>query len=128
MKEVKALFFIYNADGGLLNELKYWVDKNLLRKQIACELCDISHGKIFVKFEWQQFIKRLGKEYKVEVLHRDEIPQKIKGRNYAFPCIIAETDQDLVELMDSKSFKDLGESKGVEEFSKEFYAKVSKTL
>ena len=51
MKEVKALFFIYNANGGLLNELKYWIDKNLLKKQIACELCDISHGKFIVKFD-----------------------------------------------------------------------------
>mgnify|MGYP001156796223 FL=1 len=128
MKEVKALFFIYNADGGLLNELKYWIDKNLLKKQIACELCDISHGTFFVKFEWQKFVKKLEEEYTVEVLHKDEIPQKIKEKNYAFPCVIAETEEDLVELMDSKSFKDLGESKGVEEFSKEFYAKVSKTL
>ena len=66
--------------------------------------------------------------YTVEVLHRDETPQKIKEKNYAFPCVIAETEEELVELMDSKSFKDLGESKGVEEFSKEFYAKVSRTL
>lgn len=128
MKEVKAFFFIYNADGGLFNELKYWIDKNLLKRKIACELCDISHGKFFVKFEWQKFIKRLEREYAVEVLHRDEIPQKIKEKNYAFPCVIAEIGEDLVELMDSKSFKDLGESKGVEEFSKEFYEKVSKTL
>ena len=128
MKEVKALFFIYNANGGLLNALKYWSDKNLLKKQIACELCDISHGKFFVKFEWEKFIKKLEEEYAVEVLHRDEIPQKIKEKNYVFPCVIAETGEDLVELMDSKSFKDLGESKGVEEFVKEFYEKVSKTL
>ena len=61
MKEVKALFFIYNADGGLLNELKYWIDKNLLKKQIACELCDISHGKFFMRLQWLRFVKELKK-------------------------------------------------------------------
>ena len=75
--------------GGLLNELKYWIDKNLLKKQIASELCDISHGKFFVKFEWQKFIKKLqGGIYGRRVLHRDETPQKIKEKNYAF-CDIA---------------------------------------
>ena len=41
IKKFKTIYFIYNADGGLLNEIKYWINKNLLRKQIACELCDI---------------------------------------------------------------------------------------
>ena len=114
-------------DAVLPDDRKVVDDRKLLHSD-DCELCDISHGTFFVKFEWQKFVKKLEKEYTVEVLHKDEIPQKIKEKNYAFPCVVAETGEDLVELMDSKSFKDLGESKGVEEFSKEFYAKVSKTL
>ena len=59
IKEVKTIYFIYNADGGLLNEIKYWINKNLLRKEMVCELCDISHSKIFVRYEWTKFIKEL---------------------------------------------------------------------
>ena len=71
IKKFKTIYFIYNADGGLLNEIKYCINKNLLRKQIACELCDISHSKIFVRSEWLQFIKELKRDYKVDVLHRN---------------------------------------------------------
>ena len=75
IKKFKTIYFIYNADGGLLNEIKYWINKNLLKKNTKCELCDISHSKIFVRSEWLEFIKELKKEYKVEVLHRNEIPK-----------------------------------------------------
>ena len=32
IKKFKTIYFIYNADGGLLNEIKYWINKNLLKK------------------------------------------------------------------------------------------------
>ena len=85
IKKFKTIYFIYNADGGLLNEIKYWINKNLLKKNTKCELCDISHSKIFVRSEWLEFIKELKKEYKVEVLHRNEIPGRFLEKNYAFP-------------------------------------------
>ena len=66
MKQFKTIYFIYDADGGLWNEIKYWIKKNLLNEQSTCELCDLSHGKIFVRFEWLRFIKELKKEYKVK--------------------------------------------------------------
>ena len=88
MQRFKTIYFIYNADGGLLNEVKYWVNKNIFKRPTACELCDISHGKIFVKSEWLKFINDLQRDYKVEVLHRNEIPRKILPHNpgiFQFP-------------------------------------------
>ena len=76
MKNFKAIYFFYNADGGIFNEIKYWIDKNILKRETTCELCDISHGKIFMRSEWSKFIKELKKDYKVEVLHRNELPKK----------------------------------------------------
>ena len=70
MKKFKTIYFIYDADGGLWNEVKYWYQKNISKKGSACELCDISHSKYFVRLEWLHFIRELKKEYKVEVLHR----------------------------------------------------------
>ena len=98
MKNFKAIYCIYNADGGIFNEIKYWIDKNILKRETACELCDISHGKIFMRSEWSKFIKELKKDYKVEVLHRNELPKKILDKGYDFPCVIGETKNDLIEL------------------------------
>ena len=124
MKQFKTIYFIYDADGGLWNEIKYWIKKNLLNEQSTCELCDLSHGKIFVRFEWLKFIKELKKEYKVKVLHRNEIPKYILEKNYRFPCVIGETENELIEILESISFVDSGKPTSVEELREQFYEKA----
>ena len=52
MKKFKTIYFIYDADGGMWNGIKYWYQNNILEEGSACELCDISHSKYFVRFEW----------------------------------------------------------------------------
>ena len=124
MKKFRTLYFIYNADGGLLNEIKYWINKNLLNKQNACELCDISHSKIFVRSDWLQFIKELKKDYKVEVLHRNEVPNKIIKKNYVFPCVIGETENDLIEIINSISFSGFRKTEGMKELREKLHKKA----
>ena len=109
----------------MLNEIKYWINKNLLKKKTSCELCDISHSTIFVRSEWLQFIKELKKEYKVEVLHRNEIPERILEKNYAFPCVIGETEHDLTEIIDSISFSGFRKTEGVKELHEKLFEKVA---
>ena len=99
MKQLKKIYFIYDADGGLWNEIKYWIDKNILKKETTCELCDISHGKIFMRSEWSKFIKELKKDYKVEVLHRNELPKKILDKGYERARkVLTEKIEDLHKL------------------------------
>ena len=124
IKKFRTLYFIYNADGGLLNEIKYWINKNLLNKQNTCELCDISHSKIFVRSDWLQFIKELKKDYKVEVLHRNEVPNKIIEKNYVFPCVIGETENDLIEIIDSISFSGFRKTEGMKELREKLHKKA----
>ena len=124
IKKFKTIYFIYNADGGLLNEIKYWIGKNLLKKQTPCELCDISHGKIFVRSQWSQLIKELKKDYRVEVLHRNEIPKGILEKNYGFPCVIGETENDLTEIINSTSFSGLRKTEGVKELREKLSEKA----
>ena len=95
IKKIKTIYFIYNADGGLLNEIRYWFNKNLLKKDISCELCDISHNKIFIRSNWVRFIKELKKDFNVEVLHRDEIPKIILEKGFKLPCVIGKTEDEL---------------------------------
>ena len=124
MIQFKNIYFIYDADGGILNEIKYWVNKNILKKDSACELCDISHGKIFVRLEWLKFIKELKTKYKVEVLHRNELPMKIKERNFQLPCIIGETDDELIEIVNKTTFQDLENLSNVEDLKTEFFKQI----
>ena len=124
IKKFRTIYFIYNADGGLLNEIKYWINKNLLNKQNTCELCDISHSKIFVRSDWLQFIKELKKDYKVEVLHRNEVPNKIIEKNYVFPCVIGETENDLIEIINSISFNGFRKTEGMKELREKLHKKA----
>ena len=124
MKNFKAIYFIYNADGGIFNEIKYWIDKNILKRETACELCDISHGKIFMRSEWSKFIKELKKDYKVEVLHRNELPKKILDKGYDFPCVIGETKNDLIEIIDNITLSNFGKTEGLKELREKLHMKA----
>ena len=124
IKKFRTVYFIYNADGGLLNEIKYWINKNLLNRKSSCELCDISHSKIFVRYGWLQFIKELKKDYKVEVLHRNEVPKKIIEKNFVFPCVIGETENDLIEIISSISFSGFRKTEGVKELREKLHKKA----
>ena len=124
MTQLKSIYFIYDADGGILNEIKYWVNKNILKKDSACELCDISHGKIFVRLEWLKFVKELKTKYKVEILHRNELPKKIEDRNFQLPCIIGETDDELIEIVNKTTFQDLENLSNVEDLKTEFFKQI----
>ena len=121
----KTIYFIYDADGGMWNEIKYWYQKNILEEGSACELCDISHSKYFVRLEWLQFIRELKKEYKVKVLHRDEIPKNIQEKSYSFPCVVGETENELIQIIDKVAFLDRGKSTNVQELSENFFQAIA---
>ena len=123
MKKFKAIYFIYNADGGIFNEVKYWIDKNILKRETSCELCDISHGIIFMRSDWSKFIKELKKDYKVEVLHRNELPKKILDKHYGFPCVIGETKNDLIEIIDNITLSNFGKTEGLKKLSEKLHMK-----
>ena len=99
--------------------------RNLLNKKIACELCDISHNKFFVRFDWLTFIKELKNHCKVKVLHRNEVPQNIQDKNYQFPCVIGETENELIEILSKISFIDYENPKSVKELKEQFFQKLA---
>lgn len=124
IKKFRTICVICNADGGLLNEIKYWINKNLLNEQNTCELRDISHGKIFVRSDWLQLIKKLKKIYKVEALYRNEIPKMIIEKNHVFPCVIGETENDLIEIINSISFSGFRKTEGMKELREKLFKKA----
>ena len=126
MKNLKTIYFVYDADGGVLSEIKYWIDKNILNKKNTCELCDISHGKFFAKSEWLKFIKELRTQHKVVVLHRNELPKKIEEKNYQLPSVIIETEEKMIEIFNKFSFQDLNTSLSIIELRKQLYEFIEK--
>ena len=126
MKNLKTIYFVYDADGGVLSEIKYWIDKNILNKKNTCELCDISHGKFFAKSEWLKFIKELRTQHKVVVLHRNELPKKIEEQNYQLPSVIIETEEKMIEIFNKFSFQDSNTSLSIIELRKQLYEFIEK--
>ena len=126
MKNLKTIYFVYAADGGVLNEITYWIDKNILNKKNTCELCDISHGKFFAKSEWLKFIKELRTQHKVKVLHRNELPKKIEEQNYQLPSVIIETEEKMIEIFNKFSFQDSNTSLSIIELRKQLYEFIEK--
>ena len=126
MKNLKTIYFVYDADGGVLNEITYWIDKNILNKKNTCELCDISHGKFFAKSEWLKFIKELRTQHKVVVLHRNELPKKIEEKNYQLPSVIIETEEKMIEIFNKFSFQDSNKSLSIIELRKQLYEFIEK--
>ena len=126
MKNLKTIYFVYDADGGVLNEITYWIDKNILNKKNTCELCDISHGKFFAKSEWLKFIKELRTQHKVVVLHRNELPKKIEEKNYQLPSVIIETEEKMIEIFNKFSFQDSNTSLNIIELRKQLYEFIEK--
>jgi len=126
MKNLKTIYFVYDADGGVLNEITYWIDKNILNKKNTCELCDISHGKFFAKSEWLKFIKELRTQHKVKVLHRNELPKKIVEQNYQLPSVIIETEEKMIEIFNKFSFQDSNTSLSIIELRKQLYEFIEK--
>ena len=86
---------------------------------------DISHSKFFVRFEWLSFIKELKNHYKVKVLHRNELPQNIQDKNYQFPCVIGETENELIEILSRIAFIDYGNPTSVKELKEQFFQKLA---
>ena len=109
-----------------MNEITYWIDKNILNKKNTCELCDISHGKFFAKSEWLKFIKELRTQHKVKVLHRNELPKKIEEQNYQLPSVIIETEEKMIEIFNKFSFQDSNTSLNIIELRKQLYEFIEK--
>ena len=126
MKNLKTIYFVYDADGGVWNEITYWIDKNILNKKNNCELCNISHGKFFARSEWLKFIEELRTQLEVKVLHRNELPEKIEEKNYQLPSVIVETEERMIEIFNKFSFQDSEMPLNVIELRKQLYEFIDK--
>ena len=73
--QLVRLIGVYDADHTLRGEVSYWVGARMGRSH--CALCDITHGMLRRRSEWNAYIARLGVRF--ETFHRDDQPDAVRA-------------------------------------------------
>ena len=85
------LIGVYNADGGVIGELRYFFGH--LIGIAKCELCDITHSLIQRKSSWDRLASELKTEYGLDFA-LEHLNERSDAENKASagrePCVLAE--------------------------------------
>jgi len=96
---MRHFIFIYQANSGIRANIPGAIAKAFGGKSI-CSLCNITHGPIHERPEWEQFIASLTE--KPEIYHADEVPAGIAAflqrHGYGLPVVL-EQDGDQFSLV-----------------------------
>ena len=77
---------VYDADGGVVGELRYVIGHLVGRAE--CSLCDITHGRVRRKAGFDALADRLG--VPLTVVHRNERADDLAAATGdALPCVVA---------------------------------------
>jgi hypothetical protein len=92
---IERLTFVYDADGSLVGEVRYWV--GTLFGAEHCSLCDITHSRWGRRKEFQECAARLG--VPIDYLHRDDVPDAVRAAVPRWPAVVGHDDRDGVHLL-----------------------------
>ena len=96
MPGVVGLVGVYDADGSLVGELRYWIGARFGRTH--CALCDITHTSVRERRAWRDC--RSGLAVPFETVHRDErTPEIVAASRDLAPVVVARTDDGGVHLL-----------------------------
>ena len=94
--QIERLVGVYNAEGTVLGELKYWFGARLGRAH--CALCDITHGSVRERPDWQACRDDLPVPF--DTYHLDDQPDAVRSLlDGTVPAVVAETEGGLVLLL-----------------------------
>jgi hypothetical protein len=95
-RPVGGLIGVYNADGGIVGELRYVTGKVLGRAH--CALCDITHRGLTPRKEWSQACERIAVPF--ELVHLNERTEAVRRASEGeVPCVLAKTGDELVIVL-----------------------------
>lgn len=101
-RSIDRLIFVYNAESGLLATIADSAKKLLSIN--GCALCSLTHSLTGEKQEWNSCKESLG--VPVDYVHRDELDARLQiVVQHELPCVLAETDGELVMLLRSDVIK-----------------------
>lgn len=96
---VDRLLGVYNADGGIVGELRYIIGHAL--GTTSCALCDITHSPIRRKREWDALVAELG--IRVDLRHLNELDERERAAVAdRAPVVLVEIDGMLSPLLDAE--------------------------
>lgn len=96
-RSVSALLGVYDADGTLTGELRYWVGAHVTGTS-HCALCEITHGLFREKARWREVSGRLPVPF--EAVHLDERSPEVRGASEGrTPCVLAARTDGSVDLL-----------------------------
>lgn len=112
---------VYDADGTLTGELRYWINARLGRAH--CALCDITHGTFSERSEWRSCRSELPVPF--VTYHRDDQPEAVRAvAEGVVPVVLAETAVGLVVLLGPEELEGCGGS--VEAFDEALRAALAR--
>jgi len=101
---VDRILGVYNADGGLVGELRYIVGH--VFGTVSCALCDITHSPIRRKREWDALVVDLG--IRVDLRHLNELDDRERAAvGDSAPVVLVERDGVLELLLDAARLDEL---------------------
>ena len=92
---VRELIGVYDADGTLVGEARYWIGARLGRAH--CALCDITHGLFTERDDWRRCRDQLDVGF--TTYHRNDAPAEVLAAGSRAPFVLARTDRCLVALL-----------------------------
>ena len=100
---IVALTGVYDADGSLAGELRYWFGARF--GSAHCALCDITHGVVRERPEWRA--SRAGLSVPFTTVHRDEQSDAVAAATAGeYPAVVATLDDGAtVSLLDGPALE-----------------------
>ena len=96
MSLVVLLTGVYDADGGAIGELRYWIGARLGKTH--CSLCEVTHSAIRERREWSETRSTLSVEFRT--VHRDEQSKLVlTATNGLFPAVVAQDEDGAAYLL-----------------------------
>ena len=96
MSLVLSLTGVYDADGGAIGELRYWIGARLGKTH--CSLCEVTHSAIRERREWSETRSTLSVEFRT--VHRDEQSKPVStATNGLFPAVVAQDEDGAAYLL-----------------------------
>ncbi|MEQ1698635.1 MAG: hypothetical protein ABMA25_00920 [Ilumatobacteraceae bacterium] len=95
MPQIDRILFVYDADGTLVGEAKYWF--GTLFGGAHCSLCDITHHRFGKRSSFKECAERI--DTPIEYLHRDDLTPAQRGVAPQLPAVLGESTEGVVLLL-----------------------------
>ena len=96
------LYFIYNANSGLISYSFGALHKIMSPKTYQCNLCKITHGAFTEKKEWTDFVKKSKHNFKF--MYSDEFEKQFQQK-FSYPCVLYKNEVNLELVLDRNNIE-----------------------